>query len=137
MVISGKHFGPKSTSPGAGSVSGGYGRVDDGGDWAQRYPGVDCAVTVAHTQMRCKTSVGTGADYAWRVNIGEQDSTVFTEVLASYAPPVVINFKGVGASAVPHGTWCCVFRVCCWAGEGAVQVSCRASHAPSYRGCLA
>ena len=101
VVITGKHFGPVTVgaapdSTATGDILGGYGHVASG-TWTQRYAGLDCHVTSAHTQIRCKTAVGTGKDYAWRVNVGNQDSLVFTDVLAHYAPPVVINFKGVGA----------------------------------------
>ena len=115
VTVLGKHFGPlhsvvilpanagtTTTTTVGNPVLAEYGRVAgegeaDAGTWTKRYDGVACVVTVAHTQLRCQTAPGTGKGYAWRVNVGRQYSGVFTGVLTSYAPPVIINFQGLGA----------------------------------------
>ena len=61
------------------------------------YTAVDCAVEVAHLQVRCATAPGTGRDHVWSIVVGGQASPGHASATA-YAAPVITSLEGPGAS---------------------------------------
>ena len=53
-----------------------------------------CALTVAHTQITCSTTVGAGAGMTWTVTVDGQRSIAPT---TAYLAPVITSFSGAGA----------------------------------------
>jgi hypothetical protein len=77
IVIVGNNFGPVNfdAGDGNGAVAATFlNAVTYGGGSGTKYTAVDCAVTVDHTEITCKTSPGVGQNLAWVVEVGNQFS---------------------------------------------------------------
>lgn len=61
------------------------------------FDGLDCALTTEHTQLRCTTAAGAGANLSWRVVVNGQASADLASTL-SYQPPVLDLVYGPGAN---------------------------------------
>jgi hypothetical protein len=62
------------------------------------YVATDCRVSVAHRQMVCLTTAGTGRDLMWGAIIGGQPSGVFTNQTTNYHPPIISYYSGAGST---------------------------------------
>lgn len=87
VVLSGNNFGPAYP-------------VEDAVDsvrYGTKFPefgALGCRVVVDHVQITCTTAPGAGAGLVWSVIIAGLESVV---PVTSYAPPVVLGFRGAGA----------------------------------------
>jgi hypothetical protein len=60
-----------------------------------------CAVTTAHTAVRCDTVAGVGSGFTWEVTVGGQTSLPATSVTSSYSSPVITGLRaGAGSDAL-------------------------------------
>lgn len=108
IIIQGTQFGPVTLLNSAGTPVAGsiipiarYGRsllfplVTTFTDL--KFTAVTCRVSVAHTQISCLTSPGSGANLTWSVSIAGQASIVISNITSNYAPPIVSNYAGPGS----------------------------------------
>ena len=100
VVLRGTNFG---TAQEAAAVPSSIDFVQYGRDGDGVFRAVDCAVTVDHTEITCKTAPGTGKDLTWRVSVAGQLSAASTQATA-YGDPVVsaVRLVGDAPGAVPR-----------------------------------
>ena len=65
---------------------------------ATAYRAKNCVVVVEHFSLRCYTAEGTGKDHAWQVDVEGLGSSSLFSANTSYAPPVIAEITGAGAS---------------------------------------
>ena len=88
IYLTGTQFGPTSVSYTDIIVQ--YGKT------GTEFTAQDCRIISASTKVQCVTAQGTGVDHKFRIGIADQWSNLlFTN--ASYAPPTISSFSGVGA----------------------------------------
>jgi hypothetical protein len=73
------------------------------------FTAVNCSVTIAHTEIRCRTAPGVGFNLVWVLSIGGQLSDVcehsaVVNITTSYAPPSIFNITVVESADAPSGT---------------------------------
>ncbi len=75
---------------------------------------VDCVITVNHTEVRCKTPPGSGANLKATIVIEGQTSDPTVEAV-SYFPPVITSVRHLDGSRCV--LWIAVVVSCVWLGE--------------------
>lgn len=65
-----------------------YAVYGDDGDLVE-FPGMSCAVVIAHLAVNCTTSPGAGTGLNWIIAVGNQTSQ---SPVTAYAPPVITSF---------------------------------------------
>lgn len=96
VYIKGSGFGPVTTSSNSTLV------VQYGGENADKYTAVDCAVTKHDTTITCQTTSGTGPTLYWKVTVSGQSSAIST-VSTSYSAPTINYFEGQSTDAITEG----------------------------------
>jgi hypothetical protein len=93
IVISGTGFGPTQLAPQIFVPL----RVTYGPTGTE-FTAASCLVTVAGTQMECKTGPGTGTNHSWQVFVASQRSPLFWAG-SGYGSPVILSFDRIAADA--------------------------------------
>ena len=91
VVITGRNFGPIAV-PQKSRIKATYGGKK--GETEVRFFASKCNVTVAHTEIRCFSGEGAGAQQPWTIVVDEQESI---SPSVSYGAPKIFSLSGPGS----------------------------------------
>jgi len=87
ITITGYNFGPKNGAGANGNSS--FLQSVTYGPGGSEYEAAGCRITVAHTEIVCRTVAGIGPSLSWIVTVDGQSSQASDSPKTNYAPPVL------------------------------------------------